>query len=86
MVEICECCRVFKSIDVASIPGVPMSIAWCLDCLRFGAVPHWVAEYWIEECEELAEWAQYVTVPVGPKKYGFVCEVYNFKNNLLMEK
>lgn len=39
----CECCNVNKAIGVASIPGIPMSIAWCRPCLDAGAIPMWAA-------------------------------------------
>lgn len=37
----CGCCHKEKPIiGVACIPGIPMSIAWCEDCLRSGAIPY----------------------------------------------
>lgn len=40
----CGCCDKDKEIvGVACIPGMPMSIAWCVDCLRSGAIPYGAA-------------------------------------------
>lgn len=42
--HICGCCEQEKPIvGVASVPGVPLSIAWCSDCLKSGAIPYDVA-------------------------------------------
>lgn len=40
---LCECCNKKKEIlvGVASIPFVPISIAWCSECLQSGAIPYW---------------------------------------------
>jgi len=38
----CQCCGMNPSVGVAAVPGVPMSIAWCEECLRAGIVPLWV--------------------------------------------
>ena len=42
--NICECCEKEKPIvGVASLPYMPMSIAWCADCLRADVIPFWAA-------------------------------------------
>ena len=38
----CQCCGKEPSVGVASIPGVPMSIAWGRNCLEADVVPLWV--------------------------------------------
>lgn len=41
MAEKCGCCDKEKDIiGVACIPFMPMSIAWCQDCLEAGAIPY----------------------------------------------
>jgi hypothetical protein len=39
----CEVCNERPAVGVASIPGMPMSIAWCRECLASGAIPWWAA-------------------------------------------
>lgn len=36
---VCNVCRKNKAIGVASVPGVPISVAYCMDCLEAGAHP-----------------------------------------------
>lgn len=38
--DTCQCCGNEPSVGVASIPGVPMSIAWGRKCLEAGVVPY----------------------------------------------
>lgn len=56
----CQCCRREPAIGVASIPGVPMSIAWCPTCLRAGVLPIDILAVTAAECggdyEDMAEW------------------------------
>jgi hypothetical protein len=37
----CEVCNDRPSIGVAAIPGMPVSVAWCRECLTAGAIPWW---------------------------------------------
>ena len=37
--SLCEVCGKNESVGVACIPGLPMSAAYCLDCLKAGAHP-----------------------------------------------
>jgi hypothetical protein len=39
--KLCECCKKNPSVGVASIPGIPMSIAWCTECLAAQVIPIW---------------------------------------------
>ena len=39
----CEVCNVRDSVAVASVPGVPYSAAYCVECAAVGAVPWWIA-------------------------------------------
>lgn len=39
----CECCNAEPMKVMASVPGVPMSIAWGEKCLNAHIVPLWVA-------------------------------------------
>jgi hypothetical protein len=39
--NLCECCDKNPSVAVASVAGMPMSIAWCRDCLEAGVSPYW---------------------------------------------
>lgn len=45
--NICECCKrkVDKIVGVASVPGFPVSIAWCRECLDNNALPMYCIEY-----------------------------------------
>ena len=58
---ICQCCNREPAVGVASIPGVPMSIAWCQACIRAEVVPVWVCEFWRDMADgqrnALAPWA-----------------------------
>lgn len=61
----CDTCEERESIGVAAIPGMPMSVAWCQECLQSGAIPWWAAvgntaiigglvnaaEWWVEIVE-----------------------------------
>lgn len=38
----CEVCELPKSIAVTSLPGVPISVARCADCLMADAIPLWI--------------------------------------------
>lgn len=40
---LCECCNKEVAIGVASIPFIPVSIAWCRTCLAAGVIPVWAA-------------------------------------------
>lgn len=41
---LCECCgKKGPLVGVASIPFIPMSIAWCQSCLHAGVLPYWAA-------------------------------------------
>jgi hypothetical protein len=55
----CNCCNDREAIGVAAIPGIPMSVAWCLPCLQSGAIPYWAAvanTSLIGGIEAAAEW------------------------------
>lgn len=39
----CEVCNKNDSVGVAAIPGVPMSCAFCAECLEANAIPWWAA-------------------------------------------
>lgn len=36
----CEVCRKNESVGVASVPGMPVSAAYCLECLKANAHPY----------------------------------------------
>jgi hypothetical protein len=36
---LCQCCRHEPAFGVASIPGVPISITWCVTCIQTGVMP-----------------------------------------------
>jgi len=36
-----------KFVGVAAVPGAPVSVAWCQNCLQVGAVPMFVVETWL---------------------------------------
>ena len=38
---ICECCVIHQAHAVASMPSVPISVAFCLPCLAVGNYPLW---------------------------------------------
>ena len=40
---LCDCCRKEPAIGVAAMPGMPMSIAWCMKCLDAQVIPYWAA-------------------------------------------
>lgn len=62
---ICECCAKKKPlVGVAGIPGLPMSITWCGDCLNAQVIPYWACIHFlamtngdltglIPECQEM---------------------------------
>lgn len=56
----CECCHKNPAEVVATVPGIPVSIAWCVQCVSTGVVPMWVAEMWAGDVEgqpvRLADW------------------------------
>jgi hypothetical protein len=39
----CGCCGEEPAVGVASIPFIPMSIAWGRKCLEAGVIPYWAA-------------------------------------------
>jgi hypothetical protein len=46
--ETCDVCNGESGgsfVGVASIPGAPMSIAWCDKCIRHEAIPEFVAQH-----------------------------------------
>jgi hypothetical protein len=46
----CECCNRQKElVGVASIPALPMSIAWCKECLDNSAIPLFAADYLFQD-------------------------------------
>lgn len=61
----CECCNDEPAVDVGSLPGIPMSIAWGQRCIDADVMPYWAvvantcclggmdqaAEWWREEVE-----------------------------------
>lgn len=56
---VCECCKSNQAIGVASIPGVPMSISWCQDCLEAGIAPYDIVVANTACCggfDQVAEW------------------------------
>lgn len=61
----CECCNEEKElIGVASIPFIPMSIAWCQDCINANVIPYWAAVANTACCDGLdntnEEWKEWV--------------------------
>lgn len=64
--SICEVCggqSGGRHLGVAAIPGVPMSIAWCDECLHRNTAPAFIFEYdFIHvaggNLDHLAEWAR----------------------------
>ena len=36
----CDCCGKEKPVGVASLPGIPVSIAWCPKCLAADVIPY----------------------------------------------
>ena len=39
---ICEACNVNEAMAVVSVPGVPMSAAYCAECLRLNSHPMYI--------------------------------------------
>lgn len=64
--SVCEVCggqSGGKHAGVASIPGVPMSIAWCDECLKRNTAPAFIFEHDFifvagGDLKNLAEWAR----------------------------
>lgn len=61
--EVCQGATGAPVLGVASVPGAPVSIAWCQACVTAGAVPSWIFDHdWIfvadGHLEALAEWAR----------------------------
>lgn len=38
---VCECCNIHQAIGVASIPYLPVSVAFCIPCLKADNYPYW---------------------------------------------
>lgn len=36
----CQCCNKNVSVGFASVPGMPVSIAWCQECVDAGVTPY----------------------------------------------
>jgi hypothetical protein len=59
----CDCCHAEPAVGVASIPYLPMSIAWGRKCLEAGVIPYWAAVANTAACggwEETSEDWQYL--------------------------
>lgn len=59
--NLADCCRKNPTVGVAAIPGLPMSIGWCQECLNAGVQPSWAIAMQVEMMggiEEAAEWFQ----------------------------
>jgi hypothetical protein len=41
----CECCQKEPAIGVACIPGIAISIAWCMHCIEAEVVPYNIAVF-----------------------------------------
>lgn len=57
----CEVCNERDAIGVASIPGIPVSVAWCTICVRSGAIPYWAVVANTVICgglDRMADWWQ----------------------------
>ena len=37
----CDCCNLHQAWDVASMPYIPMSISYCIPCIKAGNYPLW---------------------------------------------
>lgn len=37
----CQCCGLAPSVGIGPIPGVPMMIAWCQNCMNANVMPYW---------------------------------------------
>ena len=56
--DVCDVCGVEgrEVVGVASVDGVPLSVAWCRPCLNEPlAVPPYVADHWLEDCGDLED-------------------------------
>lgn len=40
--DVCDVCEAEPTVGVASVPGVPISVAYCRKCLEANAHPWWV--------------------------------------------
>ncbi len=48
----CECCLNNKEIiGTACVPGFPISIQWCWDCLNANVIPYNLCVYSVADCE-----------------------------------
>jgi hypothetical protein len=62
----CDCCHGEsggREVGVAAIPGVPMSIQWCSECLKHDAFPAFVFDHdfifvALGSLENLNDWAK----------------------------
>jgi len=59
---VCEVCDKNPGVGVAAVPGVPISVAYCRECLEANAHPYWIvvtntamiggldhtAEWWVD--------------------------------------
>lgn len=37
----CDVCNDRGAFGVAALPGIPVSVAWCPECIQSGAIPYW---------------------------------------------
>jgi len=77
MCEVCHDESGGKEVGVACIPGVPMSISWCSECLKHEAFPAFVFEHdfiFVAQgnLEALNEWAKERVCWADGKYIGFL--------------
>lgn len=85
---ICEVCNINEAIGVAAIPGIPMSVAYCKDCLEKDSHPLWALIANTACCNDLehcAEWWKEI-VRHSLKAQGKTIEWFNGEVAKCLEK
>jgi len=88
--EVCEGSSGAELVGVAAVPGVPVSITWCRDCIDNNAVPAWIANgmYIQLDGQDFADWWLEQRTPVssndgGPLSYITLREYYELNSSQL---
>lgn len=50
-VRACDTCDRVRQVQVYALPGIPMSVGNCRECLEHDAMPLWVAEATLEQVD-----------------------------------
>jgi hypothetical protein len=85
---ICEVCNTNEAIGVAAIPGIPMSVAYCKECLEKDSYPMWALISYTACCNGLDHCAEWWKEIVGHslKAQGKTIEWFNAEVKKCLEE